>query len=233
MNFKKIFYVMLLIIAAIIIADVVYVAYHKGKTNNDSADMVTGGAEATTAPESEGGEAATAEPTREEVPPITPLISETMKSPVLEEAIKKEIGFPSQEDVEATRYYYNYIDLNDDGTEEVFVELVGPFTSGSGGDTGLLYALSDDGFQLLQHFTLISNPIIVSNQTTNGWHDLILPLSGGGAKPTQVVMKYDGSTYPNPGDAPSVEEGTLITGTAIISDDITADFEAGKGLYLK
>lgn len=63
------------------------------------------------------------------------------------------------------------MDANGDGVSEIFAELVVPYTSGTGGDTGLLFAQEKDEFTLLQRFTLIRNPLIISYDTTNGWHD--------------------------------------------------------------
>jgi hypothetical protein len=158
--------------------------------------------------------------------------AESTPNPELEKAIIADIGFSSDDDIKATRYYYNYIDLNDDGQDEVFVELVGPYTSGSGGDTGLIYGLSENGFVLLQSFTLIRNPIIISNDKTNGWHDIVMVQSGGGIPAQLITMKFDGKKYPNPSDAETVAEDAVIEGKGIISNDIAADLEDGKGLYL-
>jgi hypothetical protein len=60
-----------------------------------------------------------------------------------------------------------------------------------------------------------------------------MTLSGGGGGEQRIVMKFDGKKYPNPSDAEPVAPETEISGTAIISNDIAADTQAGKGLYLK
>jgi len=163
---------------------------------------------------------------------IVYMLAETKKDPQLEDAIKKEINFPGKEDIESTRYYYNMIDLNDDGTDEVFVELVGPYTSGTGGDTTLLFAQSKNGFRPLQRLTTIINPIIISDEKTNGWHDLIIEQSGGGSPSQMVRLKYNGKKYPNPSGGEQVSDDTSISGVGIISNDIADEYQVDKGLYL-
>lgn len=160
------------------------------------------------------------------------IASETEKNSLLEEAIIKELKL-NDEEAKKTRYYYNFIDLNGDGKKEVFVQLVGPFTSGTGGDTGLILKQEKDHFELLQRFTLIRNPIIVSTHQTNGWNDLILEVYGGGAEAAKVQLKFDGEQYPNLADAVKLEESEKVEGIGIIQNDLAADVVNGKGLYLK
>lgn len=163
---------------------------------------------------------------------VTFYSSESERNPELEMAIKKGIDFPGKEDVESTRYYYNYVDLNEDGMSEVFVILVGPFTSGNSGDTGLLFTLTESGYQLLQKFTIASNPILISKQMTNGWHDIILNITGSEEQPGRKLLQYDGNAYPDPSAATIMADDEYVGGNAIISDDFASDLENGRGLYL-
>lgn len=163
---------------------------------------------------------------------VTFIPAETVKNKALEEAIIKELKMDDN-DAKKTRYYYNFIDLNGDKNKEVFVQLVGPSTSGTGGDTGLIFQQKNDGFKLVQKFTLIHNPIIVSTEKTNEWNNLILEVSGGGVKSHYVQLKFDGNKYPNPSDAKEIDKNTKVKGIGIIHNDIGADFENGKGLFLK
>ena len=48
-----------------------------------------------------------------------------------------------EDEWDMTRYYYNYVDLNEDGSDEIFALAVGPYVSGSGGSCALL--LDADG----------------------------------------------------------------------------------------
>lgn len=96
--------------------------------------------------------------------------------------------------------YYNYVDLNGDGSNEIFAVAVGPYTSGSGGDSGM-WLIPYAGMTVSQSFTLIRTPIIVSDTTTNGAHEPILQRSGGGAETEYVRLVCSDGVYSNPADA--------------------------------
>lgn len=159
-------------------------------------------------------------------------MAETSKNQKLELAIFKAVTFTKDKDIINTRYYYNKIDLNGDGTDEIFVQLVGPVTSGTGGDTGLIFTQKDGGYVLVQKMTLVRNPILISDAVTNGWHDLVMTVSGGGAKGQKLRLKFDGKSYPNPGDGTPLAPDEKLSGTAIIANDFAQDLKDGKGLYL-
>jgi len=145
--------------------------------------------------------------------------SETKRDLNLEEAIKKE--FDLNEEVENIRYYYNKIDLNGDGIPEVFVYLVGPYVCGTGGCSGVIFKQENGEYKVLSRFSLVRNPVIISNTKTNGYRDIIMYVSGGGIKSFFARVRYDGKTYPmNPSIEPKVEIGTKVEGVAIIADDI-------------
>jgi hypothetical protein len=146
--------------------------------------------------------------------------SETKKDEKLEDAFAKV--YDLKRGVDEIRYYYNHIDLNGDGKEETFVLLVGPSVCGTGGCSALVFSTEDDNYKLVSQFTLVNNPIIVSENKTNGWNNLIMQVSGGGIKSFYAEMKFEDDKYPlNPSMQPSVKSGTKVKGTAIISDDIS------------
>ncbi len=150
---------------------------------------------------------------------VTYQISESARDEKLEKAITKALEY-DKETNGAIRYYYNRIDLNEDKKPEIFVYLIGPYVSGSGGSTSLIFEENEDVYRLISRITLARNPIIVSDNKTNGWKDLIMYVSGGGIEPFYSQIKFDGSKYPiNPSVQPSVEAGTIIKGKAIIADD--------------
>jgi hypothetical protein len=170
---------------------------------------------------------------------ISCILAEKEALPQLEKIIINEIGMDT-ESAKSTRYYYNYMDLNDDGIDEIFVQLVGPYTSGTGGDTAMIFIQGKNGLELIQTLTLIRNPIIISNQITNGWHELVFQASGGGIEATYIALKSDGKAYINiinNGKGDSIVNDSKVnidevSGTAIICDDMAKDMEEGKGLYL-
>ena len=147
--------------------------------------------------------------------------SETVRNPALEALIISYYEIP-QDCLQSTRYYYNYIDLNNDGTDEIFVDVMGMYTSGSGGDSALIVSQKDEDLTVLQSFTLVNMPVIVSDHTTNGWNDLIFSYTGGGAESSYMISSYSQNGYPN------IADGTLslsldgITGTSILYTDLTA-----------
>lgn len=117
------------------------------------------------------------------------------------------------------RYVYRRIDLNDDGQPEVIVYPVGAAFRGNGGGSALVLTPSGDAYRLVTRLTLVRLPIIVSKETSNGWHNLIMEVSGGGVLGFFAELRFDGETYPaNPSLAPAVPQGAKIIGTAILAD---------------
>lgn len=148
------------------------------------------------------------------------ICSETESDKNLEKAIKKEFDLSLNE--ENIRYYYNKVDLNEDGIPEVFVFIVGPFVCGTGGCSATIFKEENGEYKTLSRLSLVRNPVIISNSKTNGYKDLIMYVAGGGIESFFAELKYDGSTYPsNPSIQPKVESGTKVEGIAIVSDDIS------------
>lgn len=161
---------------------------------------------------------------------VEQVMAETEPLPELAKAIVEEYEIP-EEYWEQTKYYYNYVDLNGDGSDEIFAVAVGPYTSGSGGDSGM-WLIPYAGMTVSQSFTLIRTPIIVSDTMTNGAHELILQRSGGGAETEYVRLVCSDGVYSNPADAEVVEDLAAVTGKAIISNDLIADMQSGSYLTL-
>ena len=135
-----------------------------------------------------------------------------------------------------TKYYYNYVDLNEDGKREIFVVVMGSYTSGTGGSSALW--LKDNQkittACVLQAFTLIQLPIIISNNTSSGYRELVVPYYDNAANEYRILSNHDG-VYD------SVEQGRLImsldeiSGEAIMVDgnasgEYGVKLELGKGL---
>ncbi|WP_099189940.1 hypothetical protein [Tepidibacter mesophilus] len=144
---------------------------------------------------------------------------ETTKDEKLEEAIHKTMPEYDKETFGPVKYYYNKVDLNGDKKEEIFTVLYGSYVSGSGGGTGLLF---DNNYNLVTRFSLVRTPIIISDNKTNGWNDILMHVSGGGVESFYAQMKFDGKTYPsNPSVQSEVKPGTKVQGKAIIANEIT------------
>lgn len=162
---------------------------------------------------------------------ITSKLSENVENPQLAEAIIDELTL-DEKSAKETRYYYNYVDLNGDGVNEIFVQLVGPHTSGADGDTAIIFTEENGKLEEIDDFTLIHNPIIISNEKTNGYNDIIVQRSGADSKEEYVILKYDGDDYSDINESEVLNSIDNVSGVAIISNDMTKDTEEGKGLYL-
>ncbi|WP_226659259.1 hypothetical protein [Pseudalkalibacillus hwajinpoensis] len=152
---------------------------------------------------------------------VTYLKSETKKDAALEETFSKEFGLTKGTD--SIRYYYNKIDLNGDQIPETFVYLVGPTVCGTGGCSGLLLEEKDGGYQVISRFSLVRTPVIIQNETTNGWKDIIMYVAGGGIEPSYHQLKFNGESYPsNPSVEPVVKEEKIM-GIGILNDEVGQD----------
>ncbi|MYL64897.1 hypothetical protein GLW07_16175 [Bacillus hwajinpoensis] len=152
---------------------------------------------------------------------VTYLKSETKKDAALEKVFAKEFGLTKGTD--SIRYYYNKLDLNNDQINETFVYLVGPMVCGTGGCSGLLLEEKDGGYTVKSRFSLVRTPVIIQNETTNGWKNIVMYVAGGGIEPGYHQLKFDGENYPsNPSVQPIVEEDKII-GIGIINDEIAED----------
>lgn len=125
----------------------------------------------------------------------------------------------SEEERANTSYVYNRVDLNGDGTEEIFAVITGPYTSGTGGDSAVWGRLYNGNFQIYQTFTLIRIPVIITKDATNGLPNgakgIIVRQSGGGA-PAELIqyVSHDGEYVPEPFTGLDKVKGTAILCTA-------------------
>lgn len=94
-------------------------------------------------------------------------------------------------------------DLNEDGNDEIFVRLMGPYFCGSGGCTFLLL---DKYGEIITKFTVTRAPIFIEPSKVNGWSLLLVKDSG-----VFKELVFENGTYPSnpsvlpkaPYDAPS------------------------------
>lgn len=133
------------------------------------------------------------------------------------EIIRNHYRFTDEES-SATRYNYNYIDLNDDGQQEIFVVVSGPYTSGSGGSSALLLEEKQDRLQVRSAFTLVNTPVIVTDMKKHGYKSLIFPYYGGGQPYSLSLAEYNGKNYPNVNDGIILDDAKQFTGSMILAD---------------
>lgn len=122
------------------------------------------------------------------------------------------------------RYAYDRVDLNDDGAPEALVYLMGSYTCGSGGCTMLILESTGQSYEMVSRMTLVNPPVVIANEKTAGWKDLIIYVQGGGATPHYARLQFDGSRYPsNPSIVPAVSSDVPLSGTAILTEKMTPD----------
>ncbi|WP_349945119.1 hypothetical protein ABFV83_15600 [Lacrimispora sp. BS-2] len=143
----------------------------------------------------------------------------------LRDLIIEDMEVP-EEYYETTNYFYNYIDLNDDGKDEIFVMVTGPYTSGSGGSSALLLSENGGKLHVVQEFTLINEPIIVSDKLENGYHELIVPYYYEN-KAQYSVLKFNNGAYSNVPDGEIINSLEGVKGKAIIANDRINEVQAG------
>lgn len=96
---------------------------------------------------------------------------------------------------------YDFIrtDLNGDGKREGIVLFKLPHTYWCGWDGCGMAVFREDG----DHFTPVSamsgirGPIHVARAASNGWRDIIVEVSGARMPSKNVILEFDGSTYPS------------------------------------
>lgn len=143
--------------------------------------------------------------------------SENVKNVNIENAILE--AYKLQRGVDPVFYYYTKVDLNDDYIPEYFIYAYGPMLSGSGGASALILS---DNYKEISRFTLVQTPITISKHKTKNWKDIVMTVSGGGATPSTVVMKFDGETYPsNPSLQPPLGPNDYIDGTRIFTENMS------------
>ena len=97
--------------------------------------------------------------------------------------------------VGGVRYVYGRVDLNGDGQDEVFVYLLGSFFCGTGGCNLLLFSDTEDGYLLINEFSTSRIPIFVSDESTDGWKNIVWLKSGGGVPSSYLNHTFNGRRY--------------------------------------
>lgn len=103
-------------------------------------------------------------------------LGETKAHGQLENLLADYYNVP-QENYADVRYYYNYVDLNGNGRNEVLALVIGDKVNETGGNTLLWLDAKDENFtkdSVLQTFPNVNAPIYISNHMTNGYRDLIV-----------------------------------------------------------
>jgi hypothetical protein len=137
----------------------------------------------------------------------------------------------NSDDDRTTEYSSAFVDLKDDGTQEIIVYLTGDGWCGSGGCTTLILAPKDSSYAVVTKITIVRPPIRILVTKLNGWHDIAVRVQGGGIiNPYEAKLSFNGSTYPrNPSVSPARRLVEKVAGEEVIP--ITALTEKGTPLY--
>ena len=121
--------------------------------------------------------------------------------------LQKHIGWGASAE-RNLRYSFAQISLDGKSPQQVFVYLAGSGWCGTGGCTAFLLEPKGDSFTVIDRFTLARLPIRILPSTTNGWHDIAMPVQGGGITDEHMtILKFNGRAYPsNPSMAPKLAE---------------------------
>lgn len=147
------------------------------------------------------------------------VLSETNRDRNLEAAIVRSIGGYAQ----GARYYYNRVDLNDDGKDEVLVYAISPIVKEACGYPILVFQPERTGYRLVSQIGLGAAPIIVTDRMTCGWKDIVIHSKSAGES-NYWFARFDGKRYmggAHTGRCYQVPANTSISGIAYIADRIT------------
>jgi hypothetical protein len=154
-------------------------------------------------------------------------------TPVQEENLKRFLRDylkDPQYDYRATRYIAAFVDLKDDGTQQVIVYF--PETKerpcGSGGCSTLILTPKGSSYVQVTSITIARLPIRVLASKSKGWHDITVRVQGGGiVQAYEAKLSFDGRSYPTNPTVPPAQRLTAETAGAV-AVPIKAE---GKPLY--
>ena len=128
----------------------------------------------------------------------------------------------------ATRYLSAFVELNNNGKQDIIVYLTGQDWCGSGGCTTLVLEAEQSSYKVIARITITRPPIRVLTRESKGWHDLGVWVQGGGIRRGyEADLSFDGQTYPsNPSTLPAQRLAEAPLGEIVISKN-----EEGTLLY--
>lgn len=156
--------------------------------------------------------------------------SEETPYPELAEFLIAHYEIP-QEYQRETRYYYNYVDLNEDGVNEILAVVIGEYTEVSFGDPAIILAEEEGNFRVIETFEGVHTPITISDNLTNGWHDIIYQEYGGDEDGYRICRYHPEGGYQTE-LSEVVEELEPVGGLQILSNNLIDDMDQGRYLTL-
>ena len=145
--------------------------------------------------------------------------SEKLKDYKIEKALEKE--FNINVGIDKVTYLYNKIDLNDNREDNVIAYIEGTKFCRNGGCTVAILEYRGDSYSVISKIIGAQNPIIISDEKTNGFKNIIMKVDIKNGESIYNELKFNGNSYPlNALYEPKVKKGNKIRGIAILADDL-------------
>lgn len=136
----------------------------------------------------------------------------------IERALEKE--FLLDPNTDKLRYLYNRVKLKNSNKYQILVYLEGPRFCTENGGTLVVIEEKNNSYIITSRINNIINPIIVSENNSNGYKDLIVKVIDRGKEEFRV-LKYNGNSYPiNPLKEERLKKNAKVKGVSVISDDL-------------
>lgn len=131
--------------------------------------------------------------------------------------LHRQYTLPGQE----TRYLSGSVDLNGDHRPELIIHVVGPMACGTGGCPTWVFTPKGNRYSQVASISVTNPPIRAAASISKGWRNLIVHIGGGGAKPADIELSFNGRSYPS---NPTVSGKHIKTATLKNSDIVIAEF---------
>jgi hypothetical protein len=110
-------------------------------------------------------------------------------------------------------------DLNGDGQDEVVVHVTSRDYCGSGGCVTLVLQRTGQGYRTVMRASVTRLPIRVLETRHQGWKDIGVTVSGGGAGPAyEAALAFDGRRYPSNPTTPPARPAKDAAGVTLIAE---------------
>ena len=141
------------------------------------------------------------------------------KDVAVKTVLKQYLKDQGVENDATVRYISAFVDLNDDGVEEVIVHVMCQSLCGTGGCPTLVLVPIQSSFRIVSRITITRPPIRVLEKKSNGWHDFTVWVQGGGIQPGyEADLPFDGESYAtNPSIPPAHRLSPKTAGRLVIS----------------
>lgn len=139
--------------------------------------------------------------------------------------LRTYVGDPKVGDNSLTRYFAAFVDLRDDGTKDAIVYLTDDGWCGTSGCRTLILAPEGSSYRVVKTITVAQLPIRVLGTKSNGWHDIVFRVQGGGVEHAyEAKLSFNGKTYHS--ISPARRLTTKAQGEIVVPSDAE-----GKLLY--